>query len=605
MDKQHILKEYFGHRAFRSHQEQLIDRLLAGEDVVGIMPTGAGKSVCYQVPALMLPGITLVISPLISLMRDQVLALKSAGIPAAYINSTLTPAQRALVYRRGQAGSYKIIYVSPERLEGEEFLAFIRSISISLVAVDEAHCVSQWGQDFRPSYLKIAQFLAVLPHRPPVGAFTATATKAVRRDIEQLLGLKKPTVLVTGFDRPNLYFDVISLSASQKPAALQQLLKERPGRSGIVYCSTRSAVERVHADLICAGFSAGRYHAGLEEEERRQSQADFQYDRTQIMVATNAFGMGIDKSNVNFVIHYNMPLSLEAYYQEAGRAGRDGSRSSCILLFAPGDVKTAQFLIDCSMDNSDLSPAEAEAHHQRELQRLGAMERYCKTPNCLRQYILDYFGEKHGENCGNCGCCLRRYGEQEITLEAKMILSCAVRAEKQAGAPCPADTLADILYGSSQTVESLRGLTTFGLMGNYSMAKIMEYLSHLEGEDFLSPVEGGLTVSDKGRAVLFQGEQVWMRVEQSGSEGKKPRRGGELDEGQQKLFETLKALRAKLARRAGVPPYALFSDASLEEMAVRRPQSMDDLLDIAGVGEQKARRYGRALLDTIQVFDIG
>ena len=601
MDKLQVLKQYFGHHSFRGHQEALIDALLAGQDVMGILPTGAGKSICYQVPALMCPGITLVISPLISLMRDQVLSLKSAGIPAAYINSTLTSAQRGLVYRRGREGSYKIIYVSPERLEGEEFLSFVRSVPLSLVAVDEAHCVSQWGQDFRPSYLKIAQFLAALPQRPPVGAFTATATKAVRRDMEQLLGLRSPAVFVDGFDRPNLYFDVMPLKASQKPAVLQQLLKERAGRSGIVYCSTRSAVERVHADLTAAGFSAGRYHAGLEEGERRQSQEDFQYDRIQVMVASNAFGMGIDKSNVSFVIHYNMPLSPEAYYQEAGRAGRDGSRGDCILLFAPGDVKTAQFLIECAGDNPDLSPGEAGKLRERELQRLAAMERYCKTPNCLRQYILDYFGEKHGENCGKCGCCLRRYGEQEITLEAKMILSCAVRAEHKAGAPCPAGTLADILYGSSQAA-AFRDLTTYALMDAYSMAKLMAYLTHLERAGYLSPAGEGLTVTDKGRDVLFRGAQVWMPVEQSGGKPEKPRRGGALEGEQLKRFEQLKALRTRLARRAGIPPYAVFSDATLEDMVTRLPQSMDDLLEISGVGEQKARRYGRSFLDAIQGF---
>ena len=377
MDKYSVLKQYFGHRGFREGQEQLVDCLCSGRDVLGVMPTGGGKSVCYQVPALLLPGVTLVVSPLISLMKDQVMALKHAGVPAAYLNSSLSAAQMATVYRRMAAGTYKIIYVAPERLESEGFIAAAQALQISLLAVDEAHCISQWGQDFRPSYRMIPLFLSQLPLRPVVGAFTATATQAVRRDIVQQLGLQSPFTLVTGFDRPNLYFEVQSLKAAEKPAVLRRLLYQRQGQSGIVYCSTRSGVERVCADLTLHGLNAGRYHAGLSEEERSQNQDDFQYDRVTVMVATNAFGMGIDKSNVSFVIHYNMPKSLEAYYQEAGRAGRDGERADCILLFSPGDVSTARYLIENGNDNPDLTAQERLQVLRQDQRRLEAMVGAC------------------------------------------------------------------------------------------------------------------------------------------------------------------------------------------------------------------------------------
>lgn len=384
MDKYTILKQYFGHTAFRQGQEALIDSLLSGRDAVGIMPTGGGKSLCYQIPALLLEGVTLVISPLISLMKDQVIALKNAGVPAAYINSSLTAEQRSTVYRRMSAGAYRIIYAAPERLAGEGFLSIAQRLDLALVAVDEAHCISQWGQDFRPSYLKIPEFLSQLPNRPVVGAFTATATEAVRRDIVRYLNLQNPLTLVTGFDRPNLFFDVYRLKAGEKPALLRRLLDERKDLSGIVYCATRAGVERVCSDLTLHGLSATRYHAGLSEEERARNQDDFQYDRKTVMVATNAFGMGIDKSNVSFVIHYNMPKSLEAYYQEAGRAGRDGTRADCILLYSPGDVSTAKFLIQNSSDNEDLTPEERRRIKNQEYRRLEAMTDYCQTRACQR-----------------------------------------------------------------------------------------------------------------------------------------------------------------------------------------------------------------------------
>ena len=409
MDKFETLRHYFGHESFRAGQETMVDALLSGRDALGVMPTGAGKSMCYQVPALMLPGITLVISPLISLMADQVAALKAAGVAAAYLNSTLTARQMDLALERAYQGWYKIIYVAPERLETASFLRFAQQAEISLVAVDEAHCVSQWGQDFRPVYLRIADFIAQLPRRPVMGAFTATATQRVRQDIIRHLKLHDPAGVTTGFDRPNLYFEVVR--PEHRDPALMQVLSGKQGESGIVYCATRKAVEDVCDKLIKAGFAASRYHAGLSDEERKRNQEDFQYDRVQVMVATNAFGMGIDKSNVRFVIHYNMPKSMEAYYQEAGRAGRDGAPSECVLLFMKQDIVTAKWMINHAEPNEALTAEEQAEVRRMDLQRLKQMTDYCQGDGCLRAGILRYFGERNAAPCGDCGFCTGgRYG---------------------------------------------------------------------------------------------------------------------------------------------------------------------------------------------------
>ena len=425
MDKRQVLRHYFGHDDFRPGQEAMVDALLQGRDALGVMPTGAGKSMCYQVPALMLgdaagaTGITLVISPLISLMADQVAALKSAGIPAAYLNSSLTPRQMDLAMERAAQGAYKIIYVAPERLETPSFLRFARNAKIVLLAVDEAHCISQWGQDFRPVYLRIADFVDQLPVRPVIGAFTATATQRVREDIIRHLKLVNPATVTTGFDRPNLYFEVVRCQAGRsRDEALMDVLRGKEGLSGIVYCATRKAVEEVCDRLNDEGFAASRYHAGLSDEERKQNQEDFQYDRVQVMVATNAFGMGIDKSNVRFVIHYNMPRSMEAYYQEAGRAGRDGEKSECILLYSGQDIITAKWMIEHNPPNEALSAAEQASVRRQDLNRLNSMIDYCLRDECQRNSILRYFGAKTGEDCGNCGFCTSgryaRAGEQPI-----------------------------------------------------------------------------------------------------------------------------------------------------------------------------------------------
>ena len=408
MNKLETLRHYFGHDSFRPGQDVMVDALLSGRDALGVMPTGAGKSMCYQVPALMKEGITLVISPLISLMADQVAALKAAGVPAAYLNSTLTPRQMELALERAYQGAYRIIYVAPERLETPSFLRFAKSVKIAMVAVDEAHCVSQWGQDFRPVYLRIADFMDQLPaaSRPVMGAFTATATQRVREDIIRHLRLVNPVTITTGFDRPNLYFEVVRCTEGRsRDHTLMEVLRGREGQSGIVYCATRKAVEDVCDKLNDAGFAASRYHAGLTDEERRQSQEDFQYDRVQVMVATNAFGMGIDKSNVRFVIHYNMPRSMEAYYQEAGRAGRDGEASECILLYSGQDIFTAKWMIEHNPPNEALSAAEQANVRRLDMNRLQSMIDYCTRDLCLRSYILRYFGEKTHADCGDCGYC--------------------------------------------------------------------------------------------------------------------------------------------------------------------------------------------------------
>ena len=448
MEKQALLQHYFGYGEFRPGLEELVDGILAGRDVFGIMPTGGGKSICYQLPGLMLPGVTLVVSPLISLMHDQVMALKAAGIPGAYVNSSLTFPQLRAVYRNMLLGKYKIIYVAPERLQSDGFLEAVEQMNISMVAVDEAHCISQWGQDFRPSYLKIGDFIRLLPRRPVIAAFTATATQKVREDVKRILDLRSPVEVGTGFDRPNLWFE--GRHPELKDGELLRLLEARKRRSGIVYCATRKSGEQVCQLLTDRGYAATRYHAGLEERERMENQNAFLYDEKTVMVATNAFGMGIDKSNVNFVIHYNMPMSLEAYYQEAGRAGRDGSNADCILLYAPRDGQTARFFIENGSDNEDLTEEQKEVIKKQDYERLEAMVTYCKTRTCLRGWILEYLGQKHPEVCGNCGSCAKEYEKKDITKEAQMILSCVRRIRDHLGYYVGKPTVVRTLPGSRE-----------------------------------------------------------------------------------------------------------------------------------------------------------
>ena len=513
MAKREVLRQYFGHTSFRPGQEALIDGILAGRDALGIMPTGGGKSLCYQVPALLLPGLTLVVSPLISLMKDQVAALNGVGIPAAFLNSALDAQAFQAVCREIRQGMHKLIYVAPERLLQEGFLALMQEQKIAQVAVDEAHCISQWGQDFRPSYRKITEFVARLPRRPVLSAFTATATAEVQADILTQLELRDPVKVVTGFDRPNLYFAV--QQPKRKQPVLTALVEARRDRSGIVYCATRSGVEKI-CDLLCQrGIPATRYHAGLSEEERQRNQDDFQFDRKTVMVATNAFGMGIDKSNVSFVIHYNMPKSLEAYYQEAGRAGRDGEAAECILLYGPGDVATAQFFLQQAGENEDLSPEERAEVQARDARRLEAMVNYCKTTHCLRGHLLDYFGQAHDPTCGNCGNCRSQFVQVDITRQAQMILSCVKRVQGKLGYYVGADLLSKVLRGSrSQRVLTLGldGLTTYGLLRDTSEALTRRYLEALEEAGYLvtEPVHKTLRPTPQAGEVLFRGSKVFL-----------------------------------------------------------------------------------------------
>ena len=606
MDKRTLFKQYFGHGEFRPGQEPLVDALLSGRDALGVMPTGAGKSVCYQLPALLLPGLTLVLSPLISLMKDQVAALSQAGIPAAYINSSLDAEEYREVYRRIRRGDCKLLYIAPERLQAEGFRRLLEELPVSLVAVDEAHCVSQWGRDFRPSYLEIAELVRSLPVRPPVGAFTATATAAVRRDIESLLELRDPLRVTTGFDRPNLFFEVVR--ARDKDQWLHRFLAERPEQSGIVYCATRKAVDTVFASLLAQGVPAARYHAGMEAPERRRSQEGFVYDQARVMVATNAFGMGIDKSNVGFVVHYNMPKDLESYYQEAGRAGRDGSPARCVLLYAPGDVRTAKFLIASSQEAQEGDPERL----RRDLSRLERMVAYCKTGGCLRADLLDYFGEIHKGSCGNCGNCAGDFVERDISVEAQKILSAVARVEKRYAYGLGAAVIIKLLRGSrDQRILRLRldQLPTHGALKGLDRDRIQRYIDHLMEEGYLRsdgeeyPV---LRLTARAGDVLFRGERVFLRerAPEAGAAGRTvPRAAAQEADGS--LLAALKALRFRLAQAAGVPAYVVFSNAALADMAALRPLNMEEFLQVSGVGRVKAERYGEAFLKAIRDWRAG
>lgn len=605
MDKLELLQRIFGYNQFRPGQETLIDGVLSGRDVFGIMPTGGGKSMCYQIPALMLPGITLVISPLISLMRDQVMALKAAGVPAAYINSTLTGAQVQAVYRNLLAGRYKIVYVAPERLDYPGFGSVAAKVPISFIAVDESHCISQWGQDFRPSYLRIVNFIEQLPRRPVVGAFTATATKQVREDVERILKLHNPIRTVTGFDRPNLYFEV--LHPELKDRELKRILASKRGKSGIIYCSTRKKVESVCESLKDQGYLATRYHAGLDEEERTANQEDFLYDRKTIMVATNAFGMGIDKSNVGFVIHYNMPKSLEAYYQEAGRAGRDGMEADCILLYNGSDVHVAQFLIENGTENEELDPVQQALIKKQDMARLDAMVGYCKTKTCLRGYILEYFGQKHPDICGNCGSCKGNYEEVDITREAQMILSCVKRIQDALGYCVGINMIGNVLRGSkNKRILELRlnELSTYGLLSDRTRSDVHGMIDHLEAEGYLESEHEFQTIrlSATASQVLYFGKKVSMKVEVEPEEIVVPATV-KLSGDHAELFDVLKELRGKLAKDAGIPAYVVFSNATLTDMAKKKPKTMSEFRRISGVGEIKAAWYGTAFLKRIKEYE--
>ena len=593
-----VLKKYFGYESFREGQQELITNILERHDVLGIMPTGAGKSICYQVPAMMLEGITLVISPLISLMKDQVGTLNEAGIRAAYLNSSLSYAQyrKALSLARGY--TYKIIYVAPERLMSDEFLSFAKEMKISMVCVDEAHCVSQWGQDFRPHYLHIREFLKEMPQRPIVSAFTATATTQVKEDILQLLDMKDPYTITTGFDRKNLYFAVEK--PKDKYQALLHYVKQHTEDAGIVYCLSRKTVEEV-CDRLCAdGFAATRYHAGLSDAERMNNQDDFIYDRKIIMVATNAFGMGIDKSNVRFVVHFNMPKNMESYYQEAGRAGRDGEQADCILLYSGKDVRLNQFLIEQGSGHEDMEEAVRMELQQKEKERLKSMTFYCTIPSCLRHYMLKYFGEESDGFCGSCSNCLTQYEECDIRMEASRLVECIRHSGERFGKTM----IVDIVKGSANAkIKSyhLDRNPAYGSLKDSSRNHLYEILQHLQFQGILKQSEDGYSVLSIHQEELLPTDGPLMMKIVKEKQVQNP--VVQTDSGDNRLFELLRICRSQLARKAHVPPYMVFSDKTLHDMCAKAPHSREEMLGVSGVGEVKYDKYGEAFLKVIASFD--
>lgn len=598
-DKLSVLKDYFGHDSFRDGQEQIVDALLDGRDALCIMPTGAGKSMCYQIPALLFDGVTIVVSPLISLMKDQVGSLVQSGVPAAYINSSLSYPQFLRVLSNVEHGKYKIIYVAPERLLTDGFLDTCKKIKISMVAVDEAHCVSQWGQDFRPSYLKIVSFIKSLANRPIVGAFTATATNDVKEDIKKILRLENPFEITTGFDRPNLFFGVIK--SSSKDEKLIDLIRERGDRSGIVYCATRKNVESV-CELLCDnGFSAARYHAGLDEYERRKNQEDFVFDRKNIMVATNAFGMGIDKSNVTYVIHYNMPKNIESYYQEAGRAGRDGGEADCILLYSPKDVRLNRFMIENSEGNDELTIEENEQIRERDFERLKYMTFYSTTNDCLRGFILRYFGGEKKAYCGKCSNCLSVHKLVDVTIDAQKIMSCIARTGQRYGKP----VICDVLKGSkSEKIlkAELNNQSTYGIMKEVTARHIFGTIDFLAEKEYISADNETevLKLLPKSRDVLFGRERLVMKkVENSEKVVKTHRPEVPVNSD---LLDALKALRKSIASKKSVPAYVIFTDATLIDMCKKCPETPDEMLEVSGVGRTKLEKFGKQFLEEIAKF---
>ena len=625
-EKRALLKSVFGYEGFRPGQEQLIDALLQGRDAMGIMPTGAGKSMCYQLPALLLPGITLVVSPLISLMKDQVNALVQSGVRAAYLNSSLTEGQTAKAIANAMEGVYKIIYVAPERLFTPRFQNFAQGMNISMVCVDEAHCVSQWGQDFRPGYLDIARFLETLPRRPVVGAFTATATGEVREDIVRLLGLADPVTVVTGFDRPNLYFGVEE--PRDKYAAVTRYLAAHTGASGIVYCLTRKTVEEVCEKLRADGYAATRYHAGLSADERQRNQDAFLYDEARVMVATNAFGMGIDKSNVRYVIHHNMPESIEAYYQEAGRAGRDGEPSRCTLLWNESDIVTRRRLLDMADRNERLTPEEQEVVRRSKRQLLDAMIGYCRTTDCLHDYMTRYFGESNGTersadgHCiGGCVNCESTFETVDVSAVARAISMCVHDLGQHYGM----GKVVQVLRGSKAQDLANRGLDaapTYGRLSEVNEAKIRDVLNQMVADGFLVVSEGRLPLVQFGpRAAETVAPTFRYEIKKSERKSKSRSSGGDakstkLSAGERaaaglgantgvdaELFEHLRALRMQIAREIGKPPYIVFSDRALRDMAERHPHTSKEFLEVNGVGANKLERYGKRFMEVIRIFD--
>ncbi len=602
-----ILKNYFGYDSFRKGQEEIIQSILSGRDAMAVMPTGAGKSICYQVPALLLPGITLVISPLISLMQDQVKSLNEAGIHAAFINSSLTEIQISKALDLALQGTYKIIYVAPERLESAGFLQFAFQGDISMVTVDEAHCISQWGQDFRPSYLKIVEFIDCLPKRPIVSAFTATATEEVKNDIECILKLDHPNIVVTGFDRENLYYCVEHVAKKDKDDFVLGYIAEHPDESGIVYCATRKNVDALYENLFKRGIPVARYHAGMDNRMRKSSQDDFIYDRAQVIVATNAFGMGIDKSNVRFVIHYNMPQSMENYYQEAGRAGRDGENAQCILLFSAQDIVINRFLLNQkdfeAMDSDDIGLVR-----QRDAYRLQVMEGYCRTTSCLRNFILEYFGEKANLPCGNCGNCHRGYSEVDMTSDAKWVINCIAETKGRYGQ----NIAIGILLGAKRGRLKEIGATackSYGMLAHRNEEELRLLIGRMLEEGYIIKTEGEYSLIQMGdisrlkdadtRVIVKQFEQ---KEETAVRRNQRKRSTDSLTSKGFLLFEKLRKLRLEIAREEAVPPYIIFNDKTLIDMCVKSPRDEQEMRMVSGVGENKFQKYGQRFLDAVAGF---
>ncbi|WP_270442886.1 DNA helicase RecQ [Bifidobacterium adolescentis] len=626
------LNRYFGYDSFRPGQSGIVSAILTGHDVLGVMPTGAGKSICYQIPAAILPGVAIVISPLISLMRDQVDALNDVGLPAAFINTTQTPDEQDLVFAQALSGQIKLLYMAPERLETERFRNFAVRVPISLVAVDEAHCVSQWGQDFRSSYLGIGEFIAGLPTRPTVAAFTATATERVRRDIVSILGLHTPSITVTGFDRPNLYFDVISMPRKDKASWVASYIASHPDESGIVYCATRKETEALAeslnsavaelraaggADVSDIGTIAVAYHGGMSADAREKAQRDFVTDRVPVVVATNAFGMGIDKSNVRFVIHHNMPESIEAYYQEAGRAGRDGEPSRCTLLWNESDIVTRRRLLDSDYENERLTPEEQEAVRASKRRLLDAMVGYCRTTDCLHAYMTRYFGETagaaaktDGKCVGGCANCEHTFETIDVTDIARAISRCVHDVNQHVGS----GKIVKVLRGSkAQDLSYLNpeSLPSFGMLDEVPEARIRDVLSQMATDGFLTIAEGRLPIVGFGpRAAETVAPEFHYDIKKIKRADARARRTPDVstpavgsyvpDDGDEALFQKLRALRLDIARELGKPPYIVFSDKTLRDMVRVKPITDDQFLAVNGVGESKLKQYGERFMAAIR-----
>ena len=602
MELESLLKQYFGYTSFRPGQHEVIQTLLEGRDCLAIMPTGAGKSICFQLPALMMPGVTLVISPLISLMKDQVDSLVNQEIPATYINSQCTFEEAKARFAAIRAGRVKLVYISPERLENEFFTSFMQSLPISMFIIDEAHCVSQWGHDFRPSYCAIKDWIAALPRRPVVGAFTATATEKVKEDMMTLLGLEKERIFIGGFDRPNLYFRVVR--TNRKLDFALAYVQQHQEDSGIIYAATRKEVDRVYEELTRRGIRAGRYHAGLSDDVRRTMQDAFTYDRLQVIVATNAFGMGIDKSNVRYVIHYQMPKNIESYYQEAGRAGRDGAPGECILLFSRQDIMIQKFLIEQSVHDPQQQAVE--------FRLLNAMVRYCEGNHCLRHYILTYFGEHPSwQRCEKCGNCDQETVEEDMTEQVRSICLCVDELKGRFGMTM----VCDILKGSQNAKVRRYGFennSAFGMLGDFTLSEVRDMVRQCIDDGYLDQSDGKypvVSLTADGRQALSGSRRiVQQKVVASDPVPELPkrqqkRRAGAIDEDALRpLFDTLRAVRLELAKDEHIPPFVIFSDATLWDMAALKPDSLDAMSQIKGVGSFKLHKYGRQFVGAIQSY---